>query len=204
MALTGRSVPIITASTGGHPGLPIADGDHAGVFGFLQTVAGLPPLTGIHVFAAPSPFGNVPAGAVTILTDAGRTALNRQPVQPFRLNNWAFAAGTGGYDPADPTQATVPNPLAVALSSQVFPAAPGTYEPVDRIERPNANAISFLCRLEAGECLFAVGELGLFGQIVESPVPAEIGTWIMFALMHFPMQAKSDKTVQGYRFSLQF
>lgn len=188
-----------------HPGLPIAGGIHAGAIGIAQLIAGVPPaIIGTHAAAAPAPFGAIPAGAVTILTTAGRTALNRQPVQQFRLDNWSFAAGTGGYNPADPTQATVPNPAAVALSNQVFPAAPGVYEPVDRIERPNDNAIAFLCRLEAGESLFAIGELGLFGQIVESPVPAEIGTWIMFALMHFPMQAKSDKTVQGYRFALQF
>jgi hypothetical protein len=201
--MTGRT-SVLTHTLGSHPGIPSTGRSVAGNASRFQ-FAGVPPAwTGLHAWAAPSAFGNVPNDAVTEQTIGGQLLFNRQLLEPdLKFGNWSFAVGTGGYDPADPTQATVPNPAAVALANKVFPAGAGVYEPIDRKERPNDNAISFLCRLETAEALFGLGEAGLFVQITESSIPAEIGTWVMVAIMHFPIQAKSSKTVQGYRFAFQ-
>lgn len=194
------------ATIGGDPGYPIAGGQFGGIDGFRQQISGVPPaLQGRHAFNASSPLQGIPNDAVCILTDLGRASINRMPVEAFRLDNFSFAVGRGGYDPSDVLTATVPDPVDVALQDQVFPALPNpNYEPVDRIERPGERSIAFLCRVEPGEALAGLGELGVFAQIVESPVPAEIGDWIMFGLVHFPIRGKSSKDTFGYRAAFQF
>jgi len=171
-----------------------------GLDGFNFEILGVPePLLGRHAANVFAPLGGQPSDAICILTDIGRQSLNRMPVEIFRIGVFSFAVGTGGYDPGDPLVATQPDQFAVELENKVFPVGMGAYEPVDRVERPNETGISFLCRIETDEALVGLGELGIFAQILQSPVPEEVGTWFMFGLMHFPMECKHMKKVCGYR-----
>lgn len=157
---------------------------------------------GRHVAADCVIFDGVPNSVVALITNTARTNLARQMVEGLAFIVSRFQVGRGGYDPADPTQSTAPNPAAVALIDPIWPS-PTTYHPIDSVEYPNNESVAWLCRLETTEALVGIGELGLWAQITASPLnPAEVGTWFLFAIAHMPMQAKAIQQVYGWRIAV--
>ena len=163
-------------------------------------VSGVPaPIIARLVASPPAPYGTVPSAAVAILTNTARTNLARMTVEGLGFAVTEFQVGRGGYNPNDPTQATAPNPAAVALIDPVWPGT-ATYELIDSIEYPNSAAAAFLCRLEWTEALHGLGEIGLWATVTASPLfPAEVGTKFLFAIAHVPLQAKTANHVYGWR-----
>ena len=190
------SIPTIT---GGNVTLP-TDAIAAAITSDHWLVAGVPPtITGRHALVSCVPLDGVPNNSVAILTDTARTNLARIVTEGLGFIVSEFQAGRGGYDVNDPTQATSPNPAAVALDDPVYPT-PTTYAPLDETTYPNNSAVSFLCRLEATEAIHGLGELGLWATITASPLfPAEVGTRFLFAIAHTPMQGKTLQHTYGWR-----
>ena len=193
-------VPIVSR---GSLGAAPAGGNFIDSFENNMLVAGIPPpLIGRMASSQPAPYGSIPNNSIAVLTNIGVTRMNQIASDGLVFGNFEFQVGRGGYDTVDPTQATVPNPAAIGLADPVFPSAV-TYEPVDRIDTPNANSKAFLCRLERAECLFAIGELGVFAQVTDPGTTGlVIGDRFMLAIMHFPMRAKCQE-VMGYRLPIQ-
>lgn len=149
------------------------------------------------------PLGGMSADTLSILTNIGRTRCNQIQTDGLRFGNFEFQVGRGGYSPSSPHEVTVPDPDAQALIDPIFPSA-DSYEPVDRIEHPNAGAIAFLCRLERGECLHPVGELGVFAKVTAAGTSGlVVGSRFLLALAHFPARYKAAGEVMGYRIPLQ-
>jgi len=163
-------------------------------------VAGVPPaITGRFIVATCVPYPAATNSAVAILTNTARTNMARIATEGLNFEVLEFQAGRGGYDVADPTQATVPLAASVALIDPVFPT-PITYELIDSVEYPNNSSVAFLCRIEKAEALYGLGELGIWATIINSPLfPAENGTKFLFAIAHVPLQGKTDSHVYGWR-----
>jgi len=109
-----------------------------------------------------------------------------------------FGIGTGGFNPANPGTVTPVNPLDTALIAEVYRSKLTniTYD-ADNYPADPYKA-QFWCRVPRGEAVHTVGELGIYAKILWSPIPAEIGTWFLFAIMHFPCQCGHNRTVQAY------
>lgn len=179
---------------------PVSDGGLVEHDVINEIVGGVPPITtGRHVISAYVLYDGVPTAAIAVLTDEGRTNLTRIATEGLAFRVTHFQVGRGGYDPADPTQATTPNPALTTLEDPVWPS-PTTYEEIDLEEFPNNEAVAFLCRLESDEALYGLGEIGLIATINNSPLtPAENGTQFLFAAAHVPMQANTENHVYGWR-----
>lgn len=73
------------------------------------------------------------------------------------------------------------------------------------IEVPASTAVSFMSRVGEGiSGLGAYGELGLWVEILDSSYPDEIGNYVLFAMSHFPIQPKTDRTILTFRIVVSF
>lgn len=163
-------------------------------------LAGLPDvLSGLHVvFESSRVFGTTPEAAIGVVTDAGRAALARIPVDGLRFNTFEFQIGRGGYDAEDPMIVVTPDPSDTALLDPIWPAA-DEYAPVTRIDRPTIGGVAFLCRVEADEALVGIGEIGVFATITASPSnPGEVGDRFLFAIAHRPLLGKAPSDSVGF------
>ena len=92
-----------------------------------------------------------------------------------------------------------------SLESAKFPAgAPGDLEDFLDIERPNAEAVSLVCRVPQDVGNVGFGEVGIYADITDSVNPSEIGNRILYAVGHFPIVAKNTKSVYVTRVITQY
>lgn len=134
------------------------------------------------------------------LTTAGVALLNQSKIDGTIFAVTEFGVGTGGYATADPGTVVAVNPADTALVNEVYR---------DRITSVTFDAdtlpwvVDYWCRVPRGEAIEAIGELGLYAQVINSPsIP--VGTWILFAIMHFPAQCRHDKNVHLYKVSIEY
>lgn len=115
-----------------------------------------------------------------------------------------FAVGSGGFVPATPTSVVPVNTADTALINEVYRAriAKITYDttnyPVDPWE------VTYWCRVPPEVAIAPIGELGLFAEIIWSPIPAEIGTKFLFALLHMPCQCRHKQTAHFYQVTIEY
>ena len=106
--------------------------------------------------------------------------------------------------------ATVPltGGSSVALLDACWPVPPvlAPYAGTDGlIEMPATTALSFMSRIGEGiNGIGAYGELGLWVEILDSRYTAEIGNRVMFAMSHFPIQPKTDRTILTFRVVISY
>lgn len=73
------------------------------------------------------------------------------------------------------------------------------------IEIPASTALSFTSRIGEGiSGMGAYGELGLWVQILDSKYPLEIGNKVLYAMSHFPIQPKTDRTIATFKIVISF
>jgi len=192
-------MPIITPTVLHGSSFPALGGLNApSHYNNFQVVGPAPVFFGRHIASPPVFYDGLPNTVIAFLTNVGRANCVRIHTVGLSFEVTHFQLGRGGYDPNNPTQSLGPNPADTALMDPVFPS-PTTFEPIDLNEYPNASSASFLCRAESGEAIHGIGELGLWAQILWSPIPAEIGTWFLFAVAHAPLQSKTLQHVLGWR-----
>jgi len=115
-----------------------------------------------------------------------------------------FAIGTGGYNPIDPTSVVAVNTADIALANEVY------RDRIDNITYDTTNypanpwEVTYWCRVPSEVAVAPIGELGLFAEIIWSPIPAEIGTKFMFALMHMPCQCRHSRSVHFYQVTIEY
>ena len=125
-----------------------------------------------------SDFQNLP-----IITDVGRIALRNvidSGTPKFAITH--FAVGTGGYSATNVFSATSPDPGSVALENEIFRSAN-----VLRVDRDAFTRV-YVCTINRGEAIGALGELGLFATYLEGPNAGEL---FLFALIHFSAKSKT-------------
>lgn len=73
------------------------------------------------------------------------------------------------------------------------------------IETPASTSVSFMSRIGEGtDGMGAYGELGLWVEILDSSFPAEIGNKVLYAMSHFPIQPKTDRSIVTFRVVVSF
>jgi len=140
-------------------------------------------------------------GALTIqakVTTLARQLLARSITDGTSFRIAEFGVGTGGYDTSFPIASIIVDPNATALSAEVF------RDVVDLVETPMLNGIAkaFVCKISRTELKAGIGEIALYAEIVNSPYEPEIGTKIVFAIVHQPLSGKTYNHVQTYRIVL--
>jgi hypothetical protein len=121
---------------------------------------------------------------------------NSYPLLVYNVANINFgvSAMTGGSSAAleDPAYPTVPN-LAPYTGNDGL------------IELPSTTSLSFMSRIGEGtNGIGAYGELGLWVEILDSSFTPEIGGRVLFALSHFPIQPKTDRTISAFRVIISY
>lgn len=73
------------------------------------------------------------------------------------------------------------------------------------IEMPSTTSLSFMSRVGEGTSgIGAYGELGLWVEILDSSFTPEIGNKVLYAMSHFPIQPKTDRTIATFRVVISF
>lgn len=109
---------------------------------------------------------------------------------------------------ATPTSGAMAGGTSAALEDPAWPVPP-TLAPYSGteglIEIPASTAISFMSRVGEGTAgIGAYGELGLWVEILDSSYAPEIGNKVLFAMSHFPIQPKTDRTIVTFRVVISF
>lgn len=120
-------------------------------------------------------------------TSLGRYLMARGSVDGTSVRAVEFAVGRGGYDTFDYTIATPVNSEARFLEDPVLSS-----EPINQYEFPNPECACYYCILEIGEANYALGEIGVWAEIQNSPIGPENGTKFLYAIGHFPLKAKNS------------
>lgn len=103
-------------------------------------------------------------------------------------------------------------PMSLAESTTLidpaYPVPPtlGAFTlPDGRVEQPTTESVSFVMRVPDGAVgMNAYGEIGVWVEILLSNHPMEIGRKVLFAHGHFPIFAKSDRTLATFRTIILF
>jgi len=134
------------------------------------------------------------------ITFAGTNLMSQSKIDGTNYAVLEFGVGTGGYVPTDPGTITPVSPLAISLVNEIYR---------DRIEAVTYDAdgppwtVDYWCRVPREEAVEAIGEIGLYAQIISSP-SYPVGSWILFAIMHFPAQCRHDKNVHLHKVSVEY
>ena len=149
----------------------------------------------------PSLYPNPSDDIVATLTDQARSYIARATLGDMVFTVAGFGLGRGGFGPTDPTVVLPLNTLATELDDKVYPTSTpydlatfvSTESPTDTVRVYNCRVASALV---AGNADYALGELALYGLVVNSiSAPLEIGTYFLYALSHFPCLCKTRRDV---------
>lgn len=108
-----------------------------------------------------------------------------------------FAVGTGGYTITDPKTAVAVTTTDTALANEAYRGR------IEHIEY-GAAFVDYWCRVPREVAQGGIGELGLFAEILWSPIPGEVGTSHLFALMHHPCQTRHVDDVHFYIVRIEY
>jgi len=70
--------------------------------------------------------------------------------------------------------------------------------------RKTPQTVDYFCRVPRDQAVEGLGEIGLWAKIHNSPFPAEIGTFILFAIGHTPCQCKPELAVHVSRVRISY
>lgn len=148
-------------------------------------------------------FTDTPDPIIATLTDEGRTNFARMTLGEISFTLDGFAVGRGGYNATNPVHITPIVGSLTALDDQFFPLV-GT-KTLESVENPYPSTIVANCRLAKDEAVSALGEIGLWANIIYSAVnPLEVGTTFLLAVSHFPIMTKTLRQAILYRLLIQF
>jgi len=151
----------------------------------------------------PAVFGGDTVAFLELQVDAeptteARRIMARGATDGTTIQAVEFSVGQGGFDPNDYTAALPVNPDAVALDDVIFGP-----EPIDHIERPNVQAISCYCVLEASEANVTLGEIAIWGDVQNSVGDPPDDTKVVMAIGHFPILCKNSSMRYALRVTIQ-
>lgn len=149
------------------------------------------------------PFDLAPDASEARITDIGRNLMARSAMQDVSFKLVGFDVGHGGYSDTNPVLVEPIDTGASTLIQKFFP--PSGHEGFVNVERPHPDTLVLNCRLGHSEPanIGAIGELGIWAEIIESSVPSEIGTKLLFAIAHFPIMVKNLQNVFVMRILIQ-
>jgi hypothetical protein len=162
---------------------------------------------GIAEFGAAT-FGGDPTTTLLLEVDAEVTSKARRLLARGRTDGTGFqviefSVGQGGLDLFDYKVATPVNPDAVQLELPINIAGNPT-KAIAHYERPNPNSGCVYCLLENAEVNERLSEVGVWAEILYSPILSEVGTIFLAAIAHFPLICKNSSMKYAFRVNVQF
>ena len=148
-------------------------------------------------------YTDTPDPIVAVLTDIARTNFARVILGEISFVLSGFAVGRGGYVHANPVKISALDPSATDLIDQFFPTY-GTRKNFELIEYPTPKTAVANCRLASTEAVSALGEIGIWGEIIVSNVLMELNTEFLLGIAHFPIVTKTLRQAIVYRVIIQF
>ena len=132
------------------------------------------------------------------LTDKARNLIARSTIGEVVIQVKGFGLGRAGFVPSNFIQTTPLSLTDMELTDKVFPdSTPFTYAPFVATEEPSPTIRVYNCRVGPsmfpGPADYGLGELALYGQILQSNIPAEVGQVFLYALSHFPVVCKTRR-----------
>jgi hypothetical protein len=111
------------------------------------------------------------------------------------INNFGVLPGTG----------FLADGVGAALESPRYPSGtPDTVAAFLDVEYPNSSATSLVCRVAQSVGNYGLGEIGIYADIIDSPIASEIGERVLYAIGHFPIVAKNSSSVYVTRVIIQY
>jgi hypothetical protein len=138
-----------------------------------------------------------PDQAIQALTQKAIAMFARAALDGTRFRIHEFSVGCGGFYPECPQRVRPINPLSPFLESEVYRAE------IAYMSYDDTKAV-YYCRVPRDEAVAGLGEIGLWAEIIQSPLPFEIGTWFLHTVQHFPVITKVHSMVETFRIELQF
>lgn len=141
------------------------------------------------------------------VTDQARQFIAKATVGGVVYRYVGFSVGRGGFDPSNPIEIVPIDTSLPALLDQVYPDITGTSD-FQSIDAPYLSTQVLSCRLpntlSPSNADYALGEIGIWAQIIQSNDVLEVGTNFLFAVAHFPIRAKTRKDAWLFRVTIQF
>jgi len=147
-------------------------------------------------------FTDTPDPILAVLTDEARTNFAQMTLGLKSFKVKGFAVGRGGYNDTNPVKIISVDGSSSSLIDQFFPTT--GIKLIEAIEMPTPSTIVANCRVARDESISALGEIGLWAEIVYSNAISEIGTTFLMAVAHFPIVTKTYRQVILYRVIIQF
>ena len=147
-------------------------------------------------------FTDTPDPIIATLTDEARTLFAQSTLGLLSFKLVGFAVGRGGYNATNPVHVISIDSSATSLIDQFFPVT--GIKALETIETPTVSTIVANCRLAKDEAVSALGEIGLWAEIIYSIVPSDVGRQFLLAVSHFPIVTKTLRQAILYRMIIQF
>ncbi len=147
-------------------------------------------------------FTDTPDPIIATLTDTARTNFARMTLGLLSFELAGFAVGRSGYNATNPVHILPIDSSLTDLEDHFFP--PSGIKVLDAIETPTPTTIVADCRLSKDDAIAALGEIGVWAQIVYSINAPDIGTTFLLAVSHFPIVTKTLRQAILYRMIIQF
>lgn len=138
------------------------------------------------------------------ITDIGRSYFARSILGDVSFKVIGFTVGHSGYVDSNPVKILPINTADTDLQSPYYPIS--GQKPFETIERPEPKTLVLNCRLEHSNSanVGAIGELGIWAEVLYSTIPSEIGEKFLFSISHNPILVKNVQNVFVYRIITQF
>lgn len=148
-------------------------------------------------------YNDTPDSSQAKLTNSGRSYLNRAVIGDASFRLVGFDVGHSGYLDANPVKITPVDSTQTTLAAKYYPAL--GIASFEGVERPHPKTLVFNCRLSHSnsDSIGAIGEVGIWGEVLHSSVPSEVGARFLFAIAHFPIMVKNLQNVFVFRIMIQ-
>lgn len=150
------------------------------------------------------PYTDSPDSSQAKITDIGRSYFARSILGDVSFKAIGFTVGKSGYIDSNPVKILPINTSDSSLVAQFYPEY--GVKQFETIEIPEPKTIVLNCKLNHSEPsnIGAIGELGIWCEVVHSTIQSEIGNTFLFAIAHNPILVKNLQNVFVYRILTQF
>lgn len=149
-------------------------------------------------------YTDTPDSSLAKLTNGGRSYYARMIMGDVSFKLVGFDVGHDGYITSNPVKIAPINQSSTSLDSKFYPTT-GIQFFEGSIQYPHPKTAVLNCRLGHSDPqnVGAIGEIGIWGEVVSSTVPAEVGTRFLYAIAHTPILVKNLQNVFVYRILVQ-
>lgn len=143
------------------------------------------------------------------LSDICRQRYAQQLMNGYGFIVESFAVGSGGHDPANPTNALAPDPTLTSLPLQSFGPKALYKKELISLFSPRFTGV-----LEASEAIGPLSNVALYARMIYTPLPTDpftnnpadplYNTTFLFALGNYPLRTKTSGEILEIIITIQY